>query len=436
MMRPVLHCELLVIGAGPAGIAAALHAVRYGAEVLLIDQQAEPGGQIWRGQWHALHASPATVDALARPLLCALQAELAAGRLRFRGDCRVVLAPEAGRVTTDGGNGADIVYERLIVACGGRELLLPFPGWTLPGVTGAGALQVMVKDGARVDGQRVVLAGSGPLLLAAANSLRSAGARVCLIAEQRPAVDLFRFAVRLWRWPALLVQALRLRLATLDSPYRGGTWITRAEGRERLQRVHWRNDRGDCGEIACDWLACGFGLVPNLEILALLDALPVQPNSVRSHRPDVFIAGEMTGIGGARRALASGELAAATALADDVGIRRGRRRAARWHGYSDLLLRYFRCRPELGDLAEADTVFCRCESVSASMVRRCRDFRAAKLATRFAMGACQGRICGAAARELYGWPLAHTRAPLYPTPIESFLPSASAESVSASSSTR
>ena len=427
-MRPVLHCDLLVIGAGPAGIAAALHASARGADVLLIDQQAEPGGQVWRGQWRALLAQTKTLDALARPTLRALHSALAKGRVRFRGDCRVVLAPQPGRITTDGGQAADIDYDAAIVACGARELFLPFPGWTLPGVTGAGGLQVMVKDGAQIAGQRVVLAGSGPLLLASAASLRAAGAKVCLIAEQRPLSYLLRFASSLWRRPDLLTQALRLRLATFGSPYRSDTWVERAEGQGRVQRAHWRSADGSRGEIACDWLACGFGLVPNLEILGLLDALPLPGDRVRTLRPEVFVAGEIAGIGGARRALASGELAAASALGDSAGIIQARKRTAGWDGYVDALARCFRLRPELHELAAADTVFCRCENVPISRLRGCRDIREAKLTTRLAMGACQGRICGAAAQTLFGWPAAQTRAPLYPTPIDSFLSSADAES--------
>lgn len=417
-----VSCELLVVGAGPAGIAAVVHAAGAGREVVLIDQQRDPGGQIWRGQWQALQANQ-PLEPLARSLLQQLELAIRSKRVRFLGGCRVVLAPVRNRLRCDGENPADIEFNRLVLACGARELFLPFPGWQLPGVTGAGALQLMVKEGADMTGRRVVIAGSGPLLLAVAATLRSKGAHVVAILEQQSSSQITRFAFEFWRWPELLWQALRLRWQTRDIPYLFGRWITCAEGKQSLETVQWQDQRGAQGQFACDWLACGYGLVPNQEILALLGAHPVAPDSVQTTRSDVYIAGEMSRVGGVRRAVLSGALAAAMALGQEPSAARLSVRLARWQRYAQSLSKRFKLRAPLHALATDDTIFCRCEGVTAGAVRTCTSFREAKLATRLGMGACQGRICGAAAYTLFAWPIQHTRAPLVPTPIATFLSS-------------
>lgn len=415
----VIRCKLLVVGAGPAGIAAALCGIKFGAQVVLIDQQRDPGGQIWRGQWQALNAGKA-VDSLAKPQLQALERAIRTQALRYLGSCRVVLALSANRLRCDGENAAIIQFNRLVLACGARELFLPFPGWHTPGVTGAGGLQLMLKEGARLTGKRVVIAGSGPLLLAAADTLQQKGMKVVAILEQQSRVGLVRFAARLWRWPELFWQALMLRWRTRRIPYRAGQWIARAEGESRLSSVHWQDQSGNSGQIECTWLACSFGLQPNQEILALLDAQLLGTDSQQTTRPDIYVAGEMSQIGGVRHALHSGAIAAARAL-DNVPPRRLIRALARWQAYSEALRLAFKLRGSIHRLASDETIFCRCENVTAGAVRACSNFREAKLSTRFGMGPCQGRICGAAANVLFAWPIQHTRAPLVPTPIATFL---------------
>ncbi|MEN1606837.1 FAD/NAD(P)-binding oxidoreductase, partial [Pseudomonas aeruginosa] len=134
------------------------------------------------------------------------------------------------------------------------ELLLPFPGWTLPGVTGAGGLQALAKGGLPLAGQRLVVAGSGPLLLASAASASQCGARLLRVAEQAPARTLAAFAVRLPRWPGKLWQAAGL----FARSYRADSYVLAALGEERLEAVRLR-EGGRVREIACERLACGFG---------------------------------------------------------------------------------------------------------------------------------------------------------------------------------
>jgi NADPH-dependent 2,4-dienoyl-CoA reductase/sulfur reductase-like enzyme len=193
------HYDVLVVGAGPAGLAAAQAAAHHGARTGLIDAQALPGGQVWRHDIR--HASPRA----ARRAVSALE------QVAWLPRHSVVDAePHALRVEHPDGAGV-LRYDALVLATGARELLLPFPGWTLPGVTGAGGLQALAKQGWPVAGKRVLVSGSGPLLLAAAATLRAHGARLLGIHEQAPATAVHAFARQLRHWPARAVQAIGLR---------------------------------------------------------------------------------------------------------------------------------------------------------------------------------------------------------------------------------
>jgi len=461
---PTLHCDLLVIGAGPAGVAAALTAAAAGQRVLLVDQQQDPGGQIWRGQWRELVQSGRCSDALAQRWLPALRAALQANagrRIVFRGACRVVHRSDNHTVVADGEQAAIIAYQQVILAAGAREVLLPFPGWTLPGVTGAGGLQVMVKDGVSVHGQRIVVAGTGPLLLAVAASLQATGAHVVGIFEQASNASLLAFTSQLWRYPALCWQALGLRWQTRHIPWHTASWITSAEGGETVTGVHWRNAQGKHGQLDCSRLACGYGLTENSELLALFadsnsvnkkrstatetsvraaTADAIRPGittaDVATAQPGVWIAGELLGIGGARRAIISGQRAAAETVGAAAQGRQLQGQLQRWNRYVSALAQQFALRDKVRHLAIDNTVLCRCEAVTVGAARAHADFRSAKLATRLGMGACQGRICGSACQQLFGWRADHTRAPLAPTPIRTLMQSAGIEAVAVSSSTK
>jgi NADPH-dependent 2,4-dienoyl-CoA reductase/sulfur reductase-like enzyme len=163
----------------------------------------------------------------------------------------------------------DVHFGKLIVATGARERFLPFPGWTLPGVMGAGGLQALVKGGLDPRGKRVVLAGCGPLLLAVAASLQSAGASIAGIYEQAQLLRLAAFGLSLLRRPSKLVEGARYRWKTLRAPFRTGSWVVRTEGQDRVESVTLTDGRKRW-TVACDWLACGFHLVPNLDLPRLL----------------------------------------------------------------------------------------------------------------------------------------------------------------------
>lgn len=434
MTQTVRKAQVVVVGAGPAGLAAAVRASEAGCTTLLLDREPRPGGQIWRPSTDAPKKSDPATPWLER--LEATGAELVSGSTVVWGEAHgggVSLLAE-----TPGGP-CRLEAEQLILATGAHELFLPFPGWTLPGVFGAGGLQALIKGGWPVEGRRVVVAGSGPLLLVVAAELRRRGARVVGLAEQAPRRRLAGLLPAVLRRPAKLLQLGSLGRELRGSPRHHATWPERVEGDGRVESVTLRSAGGRSHELAADLLACGFGLVPELRLARLLGCAIDDASAggrvrvddeQRTTVPRVFCAGEPTGIGGVDLALAEGELAGLAAARSaglggrsDAAVRRllRRRLIRRREGhrrFASALEKAFSLRPELFALAADDTVVCRCEDVRWLALRHASDARQAKLQHRCGMGPCQGRICGPALERLKGWPGGTTpRPPLLPSSV-------------------
>jgi NADPH-dependent 2,4-dienoyl-CoA reductase/sulfur reductase-like enzyme len=398
MAEAVRHYDVLVVGAGPAGLAAAKAASSHGARVGLVDAQPRAGGQIWR------HDVSHGVPAMARRAL----AVAAGNAVDFLPQTQIVLAQPDWLLADGPGGPWKLHYRRLVLATGARELLLPFPGWTLPGVTGAGGAQALAKQGWPLAGKRVLVAGSGPLLLASAATLRRHGAHVLGIHEQASLGALAGFALRLPQWPAKALQALVLQAQLAGVGYHRTSVVVAAHGDQHLREVEIEGPRGR-RRIGCDQLAIGYGLVPNVELAQLLgcrlEHLGAHPQvavdaQLRSSVGNVFAAGEALGIGGRDCALVEGAIAGhmaadATDAADALQPRRQQARA-----FAALLQRTFALDHRVHALAQDDTLVCRCEDVPLGQLRGFSDLREAKLASRCGMGACQGRICGTALAEL------------------------------------
>ncbi|HET7373849.1 MAG TPA: FAD-dependent oxidoreductase [Gemmatimonadaceae bacterium] len=405
--------DVAVIGAGPAGIAAATRAAesQAGARVVVIDEGLGPGGQIWRphadggasraaSQWITrlersgaiVHRATAVVDVERNPNGFTLRAESHDRTL-------------------------SIESRAIVLATGARERFLPFPGWTLPNVFGIGGAQALLKNGMSFRGKRVVIAGTGPLLLPVAASLARAGARVMVVAEQASRGEVTRFAAGLWRTPARLAQAVSYRSAFLRTPYSTGTWIVRADGDTSVREVTL-TDGSRVRTIECDVLCAAFGLVPNTALANLIgcelrdDTVAVDERQATTVS-GAYCAGEPTGIGGIDLALVEGEIAglAATGAAADARLLS---RQASFRREARALDRAFALRPEMKALASDDTILCRCEDVPSSDIDPAWSPRQAKLYTRVGMGPCQGRICGGALECLAGWPADAKRPPIQP----------------------
>lgn len=408
--------EVLVIGGGPAGIAAAVRAAECGARVGIVDDNTTLGGQIWRSSLDGGH--PTEADQW--------RARLSAAKLETLCGKRVFDQPEPGVLLAEGDEGPfELHYQKSILATGARELFLPFPGWTLPNVMGAGGLQAMAKSGLPVFGKRVVVAGTGPLLLAVAAYLRRRGAEILLMNEQAGWSKLAGFAAGLSAFPRKILEAVRLKKDLAGIPFAPNSWPLEAHGAESLESVTILRN-GKRQTIPCDFLACGFHLVPNLELPLLLgcavseDYVQVdefQQTSV----PGVFCAGEPTGIGGVELALIEGQIAGLAAAGRSQEARQwfGPRRKAR--RFASLLDRTFRLRPELKNLPNVQTILCRCEDVPYSRLQPHSSWRAAKLHTRCGMGPCQGRVCGPATQFLFGWKAESVRPPIFPVRVDSLV---------------
>lgn len=393
-------------------MAAALYAAKNGAHVAIVDDNSALGGQIWRGE--TAHSASEAASWLHR--LLALGVDLISGARVVDFAASNVLVAETARGC------CEIEYRNLVLATGARERFLPFPGWTLPNVFGAGALQALVKSGVPVGGKRVVVAGSGPLLLAVASYLRKHGAKIEILCEQASAASLAKFAVRLAAHPGKAAEALSLRKALKGIRLAWRSWPVMAEGEGVLQSVVISR-RGKHVRVPCDYLACGFHLVPNTELAALLGCR-VENGRVevdefqRTSVANTFAAGETTGIGGAELALVEGQiagLAAAGAEQDANSLARVRRKL---RTFQDALERAFRLRPELKAIASPGTIVCRCEDVTYEQLKPHGSARAAKLETRCGMGPCQARVCGAATEFLFGWKPDSVRPPIFPTILE------------------
>ncbi|WP_323379391.1 NAD(P)/FAD-dependent oxidoreductase [Streptomyces durbertensis] len=460
--------DLAVIGAGPAGLAGAVTAEELGLSVCLLDSSPQPGGQFYRHPAPALRA--ARPEALHHdwPAFAALRDRLAAGTVRVRaahhvwtverlagpdGEGRWRLHALAG---ADGGRPVRIRARALLLATGAAERQLPFPGWTLPGVVSAGGAQAMLKSGLVLPGRRVVVAGSGPLLLAVAATLVEAGAHVPLLVEASGYLDYARHPGVLAAAPGKLLEGAAHAAALLAHRVRPLTRhaITRvhgtSEGSGAEVRVNavtvsaldrdWRPLPGSERRVACDAVAVGHGLVPHLDLATGLGcAVRTTPDGAsalvldagqQTSVPGVWSAGETGGVGGARLARIEGELAALAIVsrlrgrprATAARARRLARARRRLRAFAEAMAAVHAPGPGWSHWLEDTTEVCRCEEVTAGCVRAAvdglgaRDTRSVKLLTRAGMGWCQGRVCGGAVARLTGSPPGPDRRPLA-TPV-------------------
>jgi NADPH-dependent 2,4-dienoyl-CoA reductase/sulfur reductase-like enzyme len=419
--------DLAVVGAGPAGLAAATLAARLGIDTALFDEQATPGGQIYR----AVTEAPDT----RRDLLGAdyghgatLVEPFQQSGAQYAPGATIWSVARSGEIGVSVDGAARLVQARhVILATGALERPFPIPGWTLPGVMTCGAAQILLKSSGLVADGAVVLAGTGPLLwLIAAQYLR-AGATIAALLDTTPRAN---WTAALPHLPDFLAsphvaKALRLRREVL----RGVRVIRRvvalaAHGGARVEAVAYRRDDGTTGQLPVDALLLHQGVAPNLNLASAIgcahrwdDAqlcfVPVVDAWGMSTVPGVAIAGDGAGIAGAVAAEQRGRLAAldaahrlgaidqATRDRDAVPHEAARAKAERGRRFLDRLHR----PSDAFRLPDGDTVVCRCEEVTArqlldAVARGCRDTNQAKSFLRCGMGPCQGRLCGLTATEL------------------------------------
>jgi len=406
--------DVLVIGGGPAGMAAAATTAECGLRTAVVDDNLNLGGQIWRGDSQA--SAPADAAQWASRVQSAGVTILAGARVVHQLEPGILIAETENEVY-------ELAYSTLVLATGARERFLPFPGWTLPNVMGAGGLQAMVKAGLPIRGKRVVVAGTGPLLLAAASYLQKHGAEIPVVCEQASWVDLARFGLALFGQSGKLRRSLQLKRELARVPFVVDSWPVGAHGQTVLESV-LISRHGRVETIPCDYLACGFHLVPNIELAQLIGCQilngcvrvdDLQQTSV----PSVFCAGEPTGIGGLELALVEGQIAGFAVANRPADAQRLFGSRDKLRHFARALDRAFRLRCELRRLPLPETIVCRCEDVTHRKLSQHNSWRAAKLHTRCGMGPCQGRICGPATQFLFRWNPDSVRPPIFPARVES-----------------
>jgi NADPH-dependent 2,4-dienoyl-CoA reductase/sulfur reductase-like enzyme len=418
--------DLVIVGAGPAGMAAALEARAGGLSALVLDENPSPGGQVWRAaEENAARGKPLDAD-------YAAGAEMAAALRRSEVPCRFgatvwAIEPEGRVYFSAGGRAESVQAPRVLLATGATERPLPIPGWTLPGVMTIGAAQILLKTSGLVPEGRVWLAGQGPLLRFYAVQALAAGASLAGILDLSPEpsrvlglADLPAIAAaseqvaKGVRWGRAIAAAGVAWGRVTDVGAEAG-----ADG--RLARVRFRDEHGEHAEPA-DLLLLHDGVVPNTQITRALGLAhvfdqaercwrPLLDPFGRSSEPSVLVAGDGAGILGAEAALITGRLAAIAAALDlgrlDPALARTRaaplfRRLAVHRRFRAVLDKLYPPRPPLLD--DADLV-CRCEEVTAGQVREaarlgCLGLNQMKSFTRCGMGPCQGRMCATTAAEL------------------------------------
>ncbi len=461
--------DVVVVGAGPAGLSAALAAARAGAQVTLIDNYRQPGGQYYRQLAAEFESAP---PASHQPEGRALWQQVAAAGVELLSGATVWGAFEGHRLGLFGvGVPAFVQAKAIVLATGAYERVAAFPGWTLPGVMTTGAAQLLLKEQRILPGRRVLLAGAGPLQLVVAAALVEAGAEVVAVLEGSPLVRhaLPRLLAMWGQWSRLTegVSSL-LRLQKAGVSFQTGWGVVAAHGQAELTGVtiapldgQWRPDAGKSHQLACDTLCCNYGFTPSTELLRLLGGrcewqpslggfVPLRDETMQSTVPGLFVAGDGGGIGGAGLALVEGELAGTAAATLVTSSGAGWRQAAALTAslkrlqpalqrerrfqrfYGDL----FTPGPGLDELAQPETIVCRCESVTrgqiAGVVQQGADtLGLVKSITRCGMGNCQGRVCGpavaAAVAQEVGRPRADigqfgVRPPVFPVPLPALIP--------------
>ncbi|MFL9924715.1 FAD/NAD(P)-binding oxidoreductase [Herbaspirillum lusitanum] len=453
----------VIVGAGPAGIRAAQTLVQHGLRPIVLDEAPRAGGQIYRQPPAGFQRSKQSLYGFEASRAHALHQTFAdlQKQLDYRPQTLVWNA-QPGLIDILDGNtlSADSVeWQDIIVATGATDRVLPFPGWTTPGVYTLGGAQVALKFQGCAIGRRVVLAGTGPLLYLVAYQYARAGAQVMAVLDSSSLMDRIAALPVMLRMPSVLLKGMYYLgwLLAHGIPLHSHARLLRVEGGEQVDAVIWRRENMAAPDanpapeyrLACDALGFGYTLRSETQLADLLGCrfafdplqrahLPERDAAGRSSVAGVYLAGDGAGIMGADAAELAGERAA-LALLKDRGVKIApareqmlEQKLAGIAAFRKGLERAFPFPQRWAETTDDSVIICRCEQISAGDLRQAartcgaQEMNRLKALTRIGMGRCQGRMCGAAATEILaqaaGVPLAQVgrlrgQAPLKPVPI-------------------
>ncbi|KAA0983025.1 FAD-binding protein [Pseudomonas sp. ANT_J12] len=427
----MIEVDLLIIGAGPAGMSCAVQAREAGLNVLLLDENQQPGGQIYRSVAQSPLVDP---DVLGKDYIVGaalVKRFLASGATYWPGTLAWQITRDRQvSFTRNGANGGSgqIQARALVIANGAQERPVPFPGWTLPGVMGIGAAQTLLKSAALLPSQRVVLAGSGPLLYLFAWQLIRAGSSVAAILDTTPRANRFpalRYLFSALRAPGYLFKGIGLLKTIRGSaiPHIHHVEALTAQGQGAVESVRYTVG-GREAHIDSDLLLVHQGVIPNVQLTRSLGCKHLWDDVQLCWRPELdewgqtslagtYVAGDGGGIDGAKVAELSGALTALQ-VALQLGFLSETVRDKHVRPLKRQLDRHRAIRPFLDTLYRpadifrrpADqTIVCRCEEVSAGDIRAmsrlgCSGPNQTKSFSRCGMGPCQGRMCGITVGEI------------------------------------
>lgn len=453
----MIQVELAIIGAGPAGLAAAIQACELGVNTLVLDENAAPGGQIYRQPPPEFEVREARLrgPTFARGQALLSAAERAGVQIRCE---TVVWNLDAGlNLEVSSPVGSETIHaKRVILSAGAYDRPVPVPGWTLPGVFTVGGVQNLLKSQAIVVGQRVLLAGTGPLLLVVASQVATTGIDV-MVADPVPRrAALAKLPAMLAEWRllgdgALYHWNLIRRRSRWLSPY----VISSINGDGHVQRATvarvdplWRPVPGTERTFEVDAVGLGYGLIPSTELVRLAGCelhydnraaawLPVLDDEGTTTVPGLAVTGDGAGVSGAVAAVHQGRVAAVAAARElrhiDARTARdlqqpSRKRLQALNRFRSAMDALYAPCPGLNELADPETIVCRCEEVTASEIDEALStgitgIELLKVWTRVTMGPCQGRMCipalvgrlGATGQITPGLPRA--RPPAKPLPL-------------------
>lgn len=416
----------VIVGAGPAGVRAAQALVAHGMRPVVIDEAPRWGGQIYRQPPLGFTRSKRTLYGFDAASADAVHGAMAGilSQVDYRPNT-LVWSAEAGRLDLlSGGKMSSEPYAKLIVATGATDRVLPFPGWTLPGVFTLGAAQVALKYQGCSIGSRVVLAGTGPLLYLIAYQYAKAGVALAAVLDSSRLRDKVAAMPAMLRQPKVFATGLYYLgwLRARGIAVHEGARLLEASGDKQVAGVRWRDAKGEHA-LACDAIGFGYALRSETQLADLLGcrfsyhamqraALPERDAAGRSSVAGVYLAGDGAGIMGADAAEWAGERAALALLADSgqaIDAKRAEKLEtdlARIGAFRVGLERAFPFPADWAKHAPDDLVVCRCEGITAGTLRQCTrdtgasDMNRLKALTRVGMGRCQGRTCGLAAAEI------------------------------------